>query len=309
MSRRIVVVGGAGHIGRRLAAALVDRGDDVIVLSRDPDHAVTVRPIAGRIERWSVDDPVRLAEILDGADAVVGLTGVPVGPLPWTGRRRTAIRASRLGPTRAIVEAIRAIPASRRPAVLVSVSGTDGYEGQDLVPATEATRPGRGFLADLCREWEAAASAAEDLGVRVAIARIGFVLSPDATTMRVFALPFRLGLGGPLASGRQWFSWVHIDDVVGLLTLAIDDPRARGPINVVSPEPVHQADLASAIGAALHRPSWLRMPASLIRLAMRESAVLALGSRRILPARALELGYRFRWTDVRAAASDVFRRR
>jgi uncharacterized protein (TIGR01777 family) len=308
MTRRVVIAGGTGHIGRRLAAALVERGDDVIVLSRDPDRATRNGPPRGRLARWSMDDPAGLAQILDGADAVVGVTGVPVGPLPWTAGRRRAIRASRLGPTRAIVDAIRTLPPEHRPGVLVSVSGTDGYEGQDQAPATEASTTGGGFLAQLGADWEAAASEAEGLGVRVVIARIGFVLASDATVMRLFALPFRLGLGGPLGSGRQWFSWVHVDDVVGLVMLAIDDPRAQGLINLVSPEPIHEADLAAAVGAALHRPSWLRVPAVLIRLAMRESSILALGSRRIVPARAIELGYRYKWTDLRAAVADVLGR-
>jgi uncharacterized protein (TIGR01777 family) len=308
MTRRVIIAGGTGHIGRRLAAALVERGDEVIVLSRDPDRAARHGPPPGRLARWSANDPAGLVRLLEGADAVVGVTGVPVGPRPWTAGRRRAIRASRLEPTRAVVDAIRTLPPEQRPRVLVSVSGTDGYEGQDQVPATEASATGPGFLAQLCADWEAAASQAEDLGVRVAIARIGFVLAPDATVMRLFALPFRLGLGGPLGTGRQWFSWVHVDDVVGLLMLAIDDPRAHGPINAVSPEPIHQADLAAAVGAALHRPSRLRIPAVLIRLVMRESSILALGSRRIVPARALELGYRFRWTDLRAAVADVLQR-
>ena len=192
--------------------------------------------------------------------------------------------------------------------MLVSVSGTDGYEGRDQVPATEATPSGHGFLGRLCEEWEAAASEAEPLGVRVVIARIGFVLAPDATAMRLFALPFRFFLGGPLGTGRQWFSWIHVDDVVGLLMLAIDDPRAQGPINAVSPEPVREAEVAAAIGAALHRPSWLSMPAVLIRLVMRESSILALGSRRIVPSRAVELGYRFLWSNLSAAMADVHRR-
>jgi len=305
VTRRIVIAGGTGHIGRRLAQALRERGDDVVILSRDPRRASGRGPLAGRLERWPADDPAALARLIERADAVVGLTGVPVGPRPWTARRRAAIRASRLGPTRALVDAIRILPEPRRPRVFVSVSGTDGYEGRDQVPATESVVAGHGFLASLCADWEAAASRAEPLGVRVAIARIGFVLAPDATVTRLFALPFRLGLGGPLGSGRQWFSWVHIDDVVGLLTLAIDDPRVHGPINVVSPEPVRQAEVAAAIGAALRRPSWLPTPAWLIRLVMRESSILALGSRRIVPSRPLGLGYQFRWTGLRAAMSDV----
>lgn len=308
MTRRIVIVGGAGHIGRRLAAMLVDRGDDVVVLSRDPDRARGRGPIAGRVVRWSLDDSTGLVRCLDGVDAVIGLTGVPVGPWPWTAGRRRAIRASRLGPTRAIVDAIRALPPERRPRVLVSASGTDGYEGRDQIPATEASVSIDGFLGRLCADWEAAASEADGLDVRVAITRIGFVLAADNMTMRLFALPFRIGLGGPLASGRQWMSWVHVDDVVGLVTLAIDDARAHGPLNAVSPAPVRETGVAAAIGLALGRRSWLHVPAALIRLVMRDASILALGSRRIVPSRALELGYQFRWTDLRAAIADVLGR-
>src|SRR4051794_40959274 len=144
MTRRIVIAGGTGHIGRRLAAALVARGDDVVVLSRDPDRASADDATRGRLARWSAADPVGLAQLLDGAAAVVGVTGVPVGPLPWTAGRRRAIRASRLEPTRAMVEAIRTLPPSHRPGAFVSVSGTDGYEGQDDTPATEQSTTGGG---------------------------------------------------------------------------------------------------------------------------------------------------------------------
>jgi uncharacterized protein (TIGR01777 family) len=303
----VVLVGGSGKIGRALARSLHDDGTETVVLSRDPARAAR-RGALGRVAGWSPDRPDELAALLGGADAVVNLAGVPVGPWPWwlPGRRR-AIVESRLETTRAIVEALGRLPPERRPATLVSASGTDGYEGQDAVPATEATPVGDRFLARLCRAWEGEARRAEALGLRVVTVRIGFVLAHAAPALGLYALPFRIGLGGPLGSGRQWMSWVHLDDVVGIVRLAIADPTASGPINAVSPEPVHQADIAAAIGAALGRRSWLAVPASAIRLTMGESAVLPLGSRRVVPDRALALGYRFAWTDLPAAMADALR--
>lgn len=305
MSGRVVIVGGSGKIGRSLTESLTRDGADVVVLSRDPDRARRHGTIA-RVERWAPDRPDELEERLAGAHAIVNLAGVPVGPWPWwiPGRRRAIVR-SRIEATRAIVDAIQRLPESSRPRVLVSASGTDGYEGSDGVPATEETPFSDGFLAELCRAWEGEARRADELGLRVALVRIGFVLARKAAALRVYALPFRFGLGGPLGSGRQWMSWIHIDDVVALLRLAIDDDRVTGAMNAVSPEPARQADVARAIGTALGRRSWLPMPARLLRTGMGEAAVLPLGSRRILPARARDLGYGFEWTDLVAALRDV----
>lgn len=303
--RRVVIAGGSGFIGQHLAAGLVARGDDVVILSRDPDRVHRRRAVHGRLVPWSVDDIDSLSGRLDGVDAVVNVTGVPVGPRPWTRGRRRAIRDSRLGPTTALVEAMRRLAVDRRPSVLVNVSGSDGYQGLDATPAAEADDRATGFLADLCRDWEQAARGAEALGVRVAIVRNGFVIGSDAKALQLLVLPFRLHLGGRLGSGRQWMSWVHVDDVAGVMTLAIDDARASGPMNAVSPEPARESEVAAAIGAALGRRSWLPVPALPIRLVLRDVSVLILGSVRAVPARATELGYRFRWTDLRAAMADV----
>jgi uncharacterized protein (TIGR01777 family) len=305
---RVAIAGGSGFIGQHLAASLVARGDDVIVLTRDPERARRRGRTQGRFVRWTGSNSGEAADLLDGFEAVVNVTGVPVGPKPWwLPGRKQAIRESRLGPTRAIVEALGKLPADRRPRVLVNVSGTDGYQGLDTQPVTEADDRATGFLPDLCHEWEAAARRAEAFGVRVAIVRNGFVLGPDAKALQLLVLPFRLHLGGRLGSGRQWMSWVHVDDVVGIMELAIDDERATGPFNATAPEPARQADAAAAIGAALGRRSWLPVPALPIRLALGEVSVLVLGSVRAVPARAIQLGYRHRWTDLHAAMRDVLR--
>jgi uncharacterized protein (TIGR01777 family) len=256
---------------------------------------------------WTASDPDEAAGLLDGVDAVVNVTGVPVGPRPWTPGRRRAIRESRLGPTATIVEAMRRLSSKRRPTVLVNVSGSDSYQGLDETPATEADARATGFLGDLCRDWEATARAAEASGVRVAIIRNGFVIGRDAKALQLLALPFRLHLGGRMGTGRLWMSWVHVDDVTGIMRMAIVDARASGPINAVSPRPAREAEVAAAVGEALGRRSWLSVPALPVRLVLGEVSVLILGSVRAVPARALELGYSFRWTDLGPAMADVLR--
>jgi uncharacterized protein (TIGR01777 family) len=302
---KVAIVGGSGLLGRHISAELLGRGDRVLILSRDPGRVRRRLSPDVIVTGWSVADPAGLATILGDVDAVINLAGVPVGPRPWTPGRRRAILRSRLDATGAIVAAIARLGSERRPRVLVSASGTDGYTGLDASPATEASPSSDGFLARVCLAWEAEAGRARELGVRVAILRIGFVLARDATVLRLYALPFRLHLGGPLGDGRQWMSWVHVDDVVALFLFALDDRRVDGIVNAVAPEPARQAVVAAAIGAALHRRSWLPVPAPLIRLAMGGASTLALGSRRIVPQRAAELGYRFRRPELRSAVADA----
>lgn len=313
---RVAVAGGSGLIGRALVSSLIADGHAVDVLTRNVRHASRRLPAEARLVAWDGGrDRASLVDLRD-VDAVVNLCGVPVGPLPWTKRRKRTIVESRTLPAEALVRSIAAVAADHRPRAYVSASGTDWYTDLDAEAATEALvavrRVGEApsgpepFLRAVCREWEAGALRAEPLGVRVAVLRTSFVLAPGANLMRLIALPFRLWLGGPLGDGRQWFSWIHIDDVVGLYRLAIQDDRASGPINLAAPEPCRQRDFAAAIARALGRPSWLPAPAFAIRLALRGQSTLALGSRRVVPARALELGYRFRHPEVDEATEAAF---
>ena len=304
---KVAIVGGSGYIGRAIVKALVARGDEVTVLSRSSRQA----PIAPGVssKTYAVDRPADLARQLFGHDAVVNVAGTPVGPRPWTPGRKRAILSSRIDTTRSVVAALALLPAEGRPSVMVNVSGTDRYTNLPGGPATEASPSAGGFLAALCLDWEAEADRAREVGVRVAIVRVGFVLGRGGHILPLLALPFRLFVGGPIGSGRQWMSWIHLDDVAGIFVAALDDPRIDGPVNAVSPEPIREADMAAAIGAALRRPSWFRVPAVLVRLVMREQATLILDSRRIAPARLQELGYHFRWTDLRSAVADALGRR
>ncbi|HET7703526.1 MAG TPA: TIGR01777 family oxidoreductase [Candidatus Limnocylindrales bacterium] len=299
---RVALVGGTGLLGRHIAAALRARGDEVIVLGR---RAGPSSDGLDEVRTWAPGDPAGLAASLRGCHAVVNLAGTPVGPRPWTSRRRQAILESRLAATRTIVDALARLGTPDRPGVLVSASGTDTYTGSDAVPATEATAPTDGFLARVCLAWEAEAARATELGVRVVILRIGFVLAPGGSALRLYALPFRIGLGGPIGDGRQWMSWIHVADVARITLEAMDDDSLEGIVNAVAPEPARQAEIAAAIGEALGRRSWLRVPAALVRLTMRSQAILPLGSRRIVPARLLERGFAFRWPDLGPAMADA----
>jgi uncharacterized protein (TIGR01777 family) len=293
-------------IGRHLAKALLDDGWSVDILTRDPRRASRNAPSGARPVAWSPRGRTRdLATVLDRADAVINLAGVSIGTRPWTPGRKRAILESRLTATDAIVRAIAALPEDQRPRVLVNAAGTDVYTGRDTEPADETTQPADDFLADVGLRWEAAARAAEPLGVRVALIRQAFVLASDATVLRLMALPFRLFLGGRIGSGRQWFTWIHVDDLVGIYRLALTDPSLAGPINAAAPEPTRQAGLAAALGRALHRPSWLPVPAWALRLALRGQATLLLGSRRVVPARAIAAGYRFEHPTLDEALGDV----
>ncbi|HKG57328.1 MAG TPA: TIGR01777 family oxidoreductase [Candidatus Limnocylindrales bacterium] len=289
---KVVVTGGSGLIGRALAPALLEAGHEVVVLSRRPTSAKTTSGV--RTAPWTPGQQGEWVGEVAGAGAVVNLAGESVGRWPWTPRRRRALRESRMAATRAIVEAIASLPPEQRPGVLLNASGTDLYEGRDAVPADESTPPADTFLGRLCVDWEAEARRAEPLGVRVVLFRMSLVVAPRAASLRLLMLPFRLFVGGRVGSGRQWMSWVAIDDVVGLALAALERPAFDGPVNVAAPDPRPQAEFATAIARAVHRPSWFPTPAWAIRLALGEQSTLALGSRRVWPAKALDAGYEFR---------------
>jgi uncharacterized protein len=306
----VAIVGGSGLVGRALTRSIVASGGDVVtVLSRDARRrADTVQPPA-RIVEWAPGDVGAMAASISGVDAVVNLAGARVAPWPWTRRRKRLIESSRVDAVRTIVDAMATLPPDRRPSRLIVVSGIDAYPGSDDVddptPMTESTPMGTAFLARVSRAVEDEARRAEALGVRVVRMRMGHVLARDADLVWFLALPVRLFLGGPLGSGRQWLSWVHIDDAVALYRLAIDGDVAGGVLNVTSPGACRQIDFVRSMARVLHRPARFAAPAWLIRLVLGEQSVLLLESRRVAPAQATALGYTFRYPEIDAALDEV----
>lgn len=309
---RIVIAGGSGFLGRRLAAAWLAAGDEVTVLTRRPSRAAGQQtPGTGTsLARWDpprVDD--ELVASLNGADAVVNLAGVPIGGRPWTPGRKRAILQSRLNSTGAIVGAIGRLPAANRPKVLVNASGIDIFGDRPEGEMTDDSPPGDSFLADVVLAWEAAARAAEPLGVRVVLARTALIVAPEALAWRLILLPFRLFVGGPLGSGRQRFTWIHVDDAVGLYDLAVRNDSIVGPVNMVAPEVPTQRELARAMGRVMHRPAIFPVPAVLLRLVLWGQADIVLHGCIAVPAKALAAGYAYRYPTLESALRDVIQSR
>ena len=287
---RITITGATGVIGAALVRELSARGDEVIALSRNPERARAALGVDA--VAW---DP--LAEpappvALSGRDAIVHLAGENVAQR-WTGEHKRAIRDSRVIGTRNLVAGLR--DAEERPGVLVSGSAVGYYGPHGDEPIDEDAPPGQDFLAQVCVEWEREAQAGAELGLRVAQMRTGVVLDAQGGALAKMLPPFRLGLGGPVAGGRQYMAWIHGEDVTGLLMAALDDDRWIGPFNTTAPDPVTNAAFARALGRALHRPALAPVPGLAIKLRYGEMAEIITTGARVLPAKALVLGYQFRY--------------
>jgi uncharacterized protein (TIGR01777 family) len=306
---KVAIVGGSGLVGRALTRSLLDDGVEVVVLSRATRKRRRLVDPRAAVVDWAVGDVAAMATTLHGADTVVCLAGARVAPWPWTGRRKRTITASRVDAIRTVVGGIERLPADRRPGGVVVVSGIDAYPESgpdpDVAWWTETSPRGTEFLARVSQAVEAEAARAAPLGVRVTRLRMGHVLARDADLVRYLALPVRLFLGGRIGSGRQWLSWVHIDDAVALFRSAIGDRDVGDVLNVVSPGACRQIEFVEEMARVLHRPAWFPAPARLVRLVLGEQSVLLLGSRRVGPARAVDLGYGFRYPTIESALAQV----
>jgi hypothetical protein len=291
---RVTLTGATGLIGPSLLASLGERGAQVTILTRDPERA---RAKLGEVEavRWDLMSEPAPAAALAGRDAVVHLAGAPVAQR-WSKKVKQAIRASRVVGTRNLVEGIASVgqtDAGQRPRTLVSSSAIGYYGAHGDEPLDEDAPPGSDFLAGVCVEWEDAASAAGELGLRVVQVRTGVVLDSDGGALSKMLPPFRLGVGGPVAGGRQYVSWVHAQDLVGMMIAALEDERWSGPINATAPEPVTNRDFSKALGAVLGRPALLPVPGAALRMLYGDMAEIVTSGARVMPAKPLVLGYQF----------------
>jgi uncharacterized protein (TIGR01777 family) len=302
---RVVVAGGSGFVGRAVCRALVERGDEVVVLTRSAARARVALGPAVSLAEWSPDSPGPWQELLRGAGAVVNLAGEPIAQRRWTEARKAVLRSSRIDVTRALVHAIAA--ADPRPEVLVSTSAVGFYGPRSEGDVTEEDGAGADFLARLCLEWEQAAREAEAHGVRVALLRLGVVLGEQGGALARLLPPFRMFVGGPVGGGGQAFPWVHVEDVVAVILLALGDPRFSGPFNVTGPQPLTMRAFCEVLGRVLGRPSWLPVPAFVVRALFGEAATVLLSGQRAVPARLEALGYRFRFPTAEAALRDLLR--
>ncbi len=283
---KIVIAGGTGFLGEPLVRRLLARGDDVTVLTRNPKKIE-----AGRGMEWDGRSQGAWSEEATRADVVINLAGENVGEGRWTDERKKRLIASRIDSTRALIEAMRREPARKRTYISASAIGIYGDRGDETLD--EQSSRGGGFLADLVERWEAAAREAESIA-RLVIARFGVVLAPEGGALKKMLLPFKLGVGGPIGNGKQWFSWVDRDDALRFVVWAIDNENVRGVYNVTAPEPLRNRDFGRALGRALHRPAVMPVPAFVLRLMfgqMAEEALLA--GQRVEPKRAQNEGFEF----------------
>ena len=298
---RVVVTGGTGFIGRRLCARLGGKGHEVAVLSRGADGGRRLPGVP--VLSWGPDIPGWEAAI-DGADAIVNLAGESVSQR-WTGEAKRRILESRLEAVALLAGAIR--KAAKRPAVLVNASAVGFYGARGDEELSESAPPGDDFLARTCVEWEGAAAGLEALGLRVVRVRIGVVLSAEGGALAKMIPVFRAFAGGPVGRGSQWMSWIHRDDLVELIGFALEKQAVSGALNGTAPEPARNREFAHALGKALQRPAIAPAPAAAVRLLFGEMATLVLDGQRVMPEKALALGFRFRFPHLEEALADAVR--
>jgi uncharacterized protein (TIGR01777 family) len=302
---RVTLTGATGLIGTKLVAALKERGDEVTVLSRNPDAARS--SLGVEAARWDLHAAPAPAAALAGRDAVVHLAGENVAQR-WSEDAKREIRASREEGTRNLVAGLEAVPADERPTALVASSAVGYYGKHGDEELTEAAPPGDDFLAHVCVAWESETDAAARLGLRVVKVRTGVVLDQDGGALAKMLLPFKLGIGGPVAGGDQYLPWIHVDDLVALYLRALDDDAWSGPVNATAPTPVTNTVFSKALGHALHRPAVLPVPGVALHVLYGDMAEMVTEGQRAVPARAQELGFTWAHGDLDEALRSALGR-
>jgi uncharacterized protein (TIGR01777 family) len=300
---KILITGSTGLVGTALTQDLQRVGHTVCRLVRPGTSTQAIGNSQGFDVNWNPATG-ELGGVAVGADAVVNLAGASIADGRWTPQRKQLLRSSRIDTTRALVQALAKM--SARPRALISASATGIYGNRGDETLTEASQPGNDFLSEIAKEWESEALKAEALGIRLVRARFGVILSKQGGALPQMMRPFQFGVGGKIGTGKQWMSWITLDDVVATLRLALENANITGPLNVVSPQPVTNAEFTKLLAAALHRPALFPAPAFALRLLLGELAdALLLSSQRVLPAQLQKLNYAFLHPDLRTALSAV----
>jgi len=303
----VVIAGGTGFIGRHIAPILTACGHTVTMLTRNPRAAA----VAGgdvHIREWDPSDGQSLEQTFQGQDAVINLAGAPVADRRWTPSRKHVLRASRIETTRTIVTALSRLSEPVRPKILINASGIGFYGLETADEIDESRGPGHGFLADLCVEWEREAFRAMDYGIRTTCLRISMVLGKDGGALQKMLLPFKCFLGGPIGTGTQPVSWIHVEDLGRLVEAILKQPAFKGAINAASPRPVTMKEFCRQLGRALGRPSWLPVPAWALQLGLGELSTLMTHGQSVTPLAAQVLGFTFTYADLESALSAIMRK-
>jgi len=310
-SRRVLLTGGTGLIGRALCKTLIEAGMDVVVLSRHPELAYGRLPHGVAVQGWDARTLGDWVKWVGEVDVIVNLAGESIAgentlavlTRRWTKEQKSRIRESRLRAGALLVEAMGA--AARKPSVFVQASAVGYYGNRRDEVVDEETQAGEGFLADVCRAWEKSTEEVTQWGVRRVVIRTGLVLASQGGILPLMLLPLRLFVGGKLGDGRQYLPWIHLDDEVEAIRFLIEEETLNGVFNLSAPNPVTQATFVQIAGRLLHRPAWMPTPAFLLKLALGEKAALVLEGQRVLPKRLLGAGFTFRFQELEPALQDL----
>jgi len=303
---RIVITGATGFIGKALCRAL-HKDYELVALSRNPDKAATSLSGQAAAVRWDAKTPDSFQQALEGTLAVINLAGENIGSGFWTKSKKAAILQSRLNAAEAIVAAIEHV--QKKPALVVHASALGYYGNRSDEILSEVSSPGTGFLADVCQQTERTIKLVENLGVRLAIVRLGVVLGADGGLISRLLTPFRFFLGCRLGTAKQWFAWIHIDDVVKAIRFVVENIDLQGVFNLTSPNPVQAKEFYSSLGKAMHRPVLFSVPAFVLKLLPGDMATeLFLASQRAIPQKLLHAGYEFSYPDLISALQDVIKK-
>ncbi|MEK6602387.1 MAG: TIGR01777 family oxidoreductase [Candidatus Binatota bacterium] len=298
---RLVIAGGTGFIGTALCARFLERGYSLTLLTRSSSpRAISPNK---RWLTWNPPSPGPWEETIDGADGVINLAGEPIAARRWTETQKEKLRSSRIDTTRAIVRAIA--KAKEKPKFLLNASAVGYYGPHGDETLTEGSSPGNDFLARICADWENEAKKAEDYGLRMIRLRTGIVLGKGGGALAKMVFPFKLFVGGHLGKGKQWMSWIHMEDEIGLIFFLLENPEAHGVVNATAPNPVTMKEFCKTLGDALNRPSWAPVPAFALYLLLGEMAEMFLTGQRVLPAQAQKLGYTFRYPNIHEALRSL----
>lgn len=292
---KIAITGATGLIGSALARALKERGETVVILSRNPEQAKEKLGVDAQYAQWPGSP-----EVFEGTDAVIHLAGEPIADKRWSDSQKKKIRDSRTVGTRELVQALERCKVKPRTLISASAIGIYGSRADEIL--NENSFPAKDFLAEVCRDWEKEASA---FSGRVVLSRNGIVLSQSGGAFPKMILPFKFGAGGTLGNGKQWMSWIHIDDMVQLILFALDRSEIVGPINAVSPSPVTNKEFTEKLAGAMHRPALFPVPPFALKLAVGEVADAILSSQRVLPTRLVQNGFRFKYVELSAALNEL----
>ncbi len=299
--KKIILTGATGLIGKNIAGKLIQRGEEVTIFTRSVDRAKRIIPNAAEYVAWNYEQDDWQGK-LDGKDAVIHLAGENVMAKRWNEEHKKNIYNSRVATTRSLVRAIENV--MNKPKVLISASAV-GYYGNSEEPVSEESKHGKDFLANVVKDWEKETEEVNLFNVRSVNIRTGIVLDRKGGALARMITPYKFFIGGPLGSGKQWFPWIHVDDIAGIFLFALDNERVQGVLNAVSPNPLRMNEFCKILGTVMNRPSLSKVPAFVLKIIFGEGAEVLLGGAKVMPEKTIELGYKFNFVEAEMALKSL----